>query len=222
MMIGCEHQCGNDETKAPWTGLEYCVRIGLRDARIDWPSRGTRTPIPANRWPNMNRNYQFCFTVLGLLSAGGIAGLGCSTNDGSRSTVDAVPRPAESPRIFIPQTVPQEAGILECSGRVAIVTVKTESEPCWCRTSDEERSPQELPKRVISAIEKSREYLRSRSMLPPHWRMCATPVENGELHVTCWPTTRYLNSPVTLVVYKGEVVGRYYSDTNDREQSDLD
>jgi hypothetical protein len=170
----------------------------------------------------MNRNYHLCFAVLSLLSVGGIAGFGCSRNDGSRSTVDAEPWPAERPRISIPQTVPQKAGILECSGRVAIVTVKTESEPFWCRTSDEERSPHELPKRVISAIEKSREYLQSRSMLPPHWRMCATPVEDGELHVTCWPTIRYLNSPVTLVVHEGEVVGRYYSDTNDREQSELD
>lgn len=203
-------------------GPVSCVRIGLRDGRINGSSRGSRAPIPAIRWPNMSRNHHCRFAVLSLLGACGVAGLGCSTNDGSRSTVDAAQRPADRPRIFIPQTVPQKAGILECSGRAAIVTVKTESEPCWCRTSDEERSPQELPKRVISAIEKSQEYLRSRSMLPPHWRMCATPVENDELHVTCWPTMRYLNSPVTLVVHQGEVVGRYYSDTNDREQSDLD
>lgn len=170
----------------------------------------------------MDSSHQCRLAILSLLGACGIVGLGCRADDGMRMPLDAAPRPADRPRVAVAQTLPERAGILECSGRAAIVTVKTESEPCWCRTSEADPSPHELPKHVISAIEESRDYLQSRSMLPPQWRMCATPVEEGELHVTCWPTIRYLNSPVTLVVHKGEVVGRYYSDTNDRENSDLD
>ncbi len=170
----------------------------------------------------MDSNHHFRFVILCLVGACGIVGLGCRADDRVRIPPDAAYRPVERHRVAVAQTVPERAGIIECSGRTAIVTVKTESEPCWCRTSEVEPSPHELPKQAMSAIEKSREYLQSRSMLPPQWRMCATPVEDGELHVTCWPTTRYLNSPVTLVVHKGEVVGRYYSDTNDRENSDLD
>lgn len=170
----------------------------------------------------MDSNHHFRFVILCLVGACGIVGPGCLADERMQIPHDAAPRPAETPGLAVAQMVPERAGILECSGRAAIVTVKTESEPCWCRTSEADPSPRELPKQVISAIEKSRDYLRSRSMLPPQWRMCATPVEDGELHVTCWPTTHYLNSPVTLVVHKGEVVGRYYSDTNDRENSDLD
>lgn len=163
----------------------------------------------------MERHGTYISLLAALILIGTSLNLGCQPAEHKNDTVVAVDRdyeivePAET-AIALPI-----AGLVECSGRSAIVSVKSESPPCLCRTSYEADAPSDLPTAVNDAIEQSRAYLHTRSMLPPQWRMCANPLNDGSLHVTCWPIGRYLNSPVTLVFKDGRIVNRYYSDTND-------
>lgn len=159
------------------------------------------------------RTKAIALSVLGISCV--IASLNCSASERTPPRVnESVQRLEHRRPAGIPNILPV-AGIVECSGRVAIVPVQPDAVPCWCRTSDIEPIGRPIPQGALDAIEAARDYLSRQSMLPPEWQMCANPMDGGELHVTCWPLGRYLNSPVTLVVRDGVVVNRFYSDTND-------
>lgn len=167
--------------------------------------------------PTMHRIRIRPVGLYSFICTGIVFAWGCLPDEQAAVSVDATDERPEQRKPYVPLLA--DAGIVECSGETALVKVKSDAAPCWCRTSDIEPG-REIPQAALDAIETARAYLDERSMLPPEWRMCANPMNGSELHVTCWPMGRYLNSPVTLVVKDSRVVARYYSDTNDRHNSD--